>query len=317
MGGGTLDVYRVCEQMARLDVGVATSVLATFLGSDPIFVGATPEQKQTWLTEIADKGILYAYGATEPEAGQRPGRAQDDRDAGADRRRRRPGTGSTAASSGSATAGSPTSTRSWPARPAGRPGSCSTAAPKGSPRTSPRTSTASGCPTPPRCSSTMPSCPPANLVGGVEGPGPHPGPAGLRLHAADGGGLRSRRRLVRARPRHRRTPPRVSRAARRCQTKQGYTHKLIVPHAVRLEAARAYIEYAAARIDAGEGEDGALNTEGAIAQVPGDRGGERWRPTPRSRRTAATATPASTSWRRSSGTSASPRSTKAPPRSWR
>ena len=48
--------------------------------------------------------------------------------------------------------------------------------------------------------------------------------------------------------------------------KQGYTHKLIVPHAVRLEAARAYIEYAAARIDAGEGADGALNTEGAIAK---------------------------------------------------
>ena len=38
MGGGTIDVYRVCEQMARLDVGLATSVLATFLGSDPLFV---------------------------------------------------------------------------------------------------------------------------------------------------------------------------------------------------------------------------------------------------------------------------------------
>ena len=45
--------------------------------------------------------------------------------------------------------------------------------------------------------------------------------------------------------------------------KQGYTHKLIVPHAVRLEAARAYIEETAERIDAGEG---ALNTEGAIAK---------------------------------------------------
>src|SRR5205085_1075104 len=61
--------YRVCEQMARLDLGVATSVLATFLGSDPIFVGATPEQKQTWLTRIAQQGILFAYGATEPDAG--------------------------------------------------------------------------------------------------------------------------------------------------------------------------------------------------------------------------------------------------------
>ena len=48
--------------------------------------------------------------------------------------------------------------------------------------------------------------------------------------------------------------------------KQGYTHKLIVPHAVRLEAARAFIEDVAAAIDAGEGENGALNTEGAIAK---------------------------------------------------
>src|SRR5437773_3205328 len=48
MGGGSFDVYRVCEQMARLDVGLATSVLATFLGSDPLFVGGTPEQKKTW-----------------------------------------------------------------------------------------------------------------------------------------------------------------------------------------------------------------------------------------------------------------------------
>src|SRR5450756_2070232 len=45
--------------------------------------------------------------------------------------------------------------------------------------------------------------------------------------------------------------------------KQGYTHKLIVPHVARLEAARASIEETAERIDAGEGS---LNTEGAIAK---------------------------------------------------
>jgi alkylation response protein AidB-like acyl-CoA dehydrogenase len=45
--------------------------------------------------------------------------------------------------------------------------------------------------------------------------------------------------------------------------KQGYTHKLIVPHVARLEAARAYVEETATRIDAGEGS---LNTEGAIAK---------------------------------------------------
>ena len=46
MGGGAFDVYRVCERMAAIDLGLATSVLATFLGSDPISVGGTEEQKR-------------------------------------------------------------------------------------------------------------------------------------------------------------------------------------------------------------------------------------------------------------------------------
>ena len=45
MGGSVVDVYRVCERIARIDLGIATSVLATFLGSDPITVGGTPEQR--------------------------------------------------------------------------------------------------------------------------------------------------------------------------------------------------------------------------------------------------------------------------------
>ena len=62
--------------MARIDLGVATAVLATFLGSDPIFVGATPEQKKLWLGRIAEEGLLFAYGATEPEAGSDLGALQ-------------------------------------------------------------------------------------------------------------------------------------------------------------------------------------------------------------------------------------------------
>src|SRR5579884_1998241 len=69
MGGGAFDVYCICEEMAQIDLGIATSVLATFLGSDPITVGATAEQKKLWLGKIADEGILFAYGATEPDAG--------------------------------------------------------------------------------------------------------------------------------------------------------------------------------------------------------------------------------------------------------
>jgi alkylation response protein AidB-like acyl-CoA dehydrogenase len=68
-GEGAFDVYRVCEEMGRVDLGVATGVLATFLGSDPIHFGGTPEQKKRWMTRIAEEGLLMAYCATEPEAG--------------------------------------------------------------------------------------------------------------------------------------------------------------------------------------------------------------------------------------------------------
>jgi alkylation response protein AidB-like acyl-CoA dehydrogenase len=69
MGGGAFDIYRVCEELARVDLGVATGVLATFLGSDPIIFGGTYEQKKLWMTRIGQEGLLMAYGATEPEAG--------------------------------------------------------------------------------------------------------------------------------------------------------------------------------------------------------------------------------------------------------
>jgi alkylation response protein AidB-like acyl-CoA dehydrogenase len=69
MGGGAFDVYRICELMGGMDLGLATGVLATFLGSDPILYGGTEAQKAKWLGRIAREGLLMAYGATEPEAG--------------------------------------------------------------------------------------------------------------------------------------------------------------------------------------------------------------------------------------------------------
>ena len=45
LGGCAYDVYRVSEDMARLDLGVATAFLAIFLGTDPIVVGATEEKR--------------------------------------------------------------------------------------------------------------------------------------------------------------------------------------------------------------------------------------------------------------------------------
>jgi alkylation response protein AidB-like acyl-CoA dehydrogenase len=46
--------------------------------------------------------------------------------------------------------------------------------------------------------------------------------------------------------------------------KQGYTHKLVVPHAVRLAAAATYIDEVAVRLDAGEPD---LEVEGSIAKL--------------------------------------------------
>src|SRR5271157_935943 len=106
MGGSTFDVYLICEQMARIDLGVATSLFATFLGSDPITFGATPEQKKKWLGRIADEGILFAYGATEPDAGSDLGALKTTADR-VEKTASSLATRLTAASSGSATVASP------------------------------------------------------------------------------------------------------------------------------------------------------------------------------------------------------------------
>ena len=69
LGGGTFDIYRLKEAVSRVDLGIATSFFATFLGADPIMVGGTPEQKKYWFERMAEEGLILAYGATEPEAG--------------------------------------------------------------------------------------------------------------------------------------------------------------------------------------------------------------------------------------------------------
>jgi alkylation response protein AidB-like acyl-CoA dehydrogenase len=69
MGGGAYDVYRLSTEFAKADLGVATTMLAVALGTDPIRVGCTEEQKQKWMTRVAEEGLIVAYGVTEPEAG--------------------------------------------------------------------------------------------------------------------------------------------------------------------------------------------------------------------------------------------------------
>ena len=264
MGGGTIDVYRVCEQMARLDIGVATSVLATFLGSDPIFVGATQEQKREWLTEIAEKGVLYAYGATEPDAGSDLAALKT--------------TATPVMADGSVTGYRLNGRKQWISNGGIADKYTILASAPGGPSwfvlergtegfTQNKPEDKHGI----RLSNTAALflddafVPAANLVGGVEGQGLTQaqkvfGYTRLMVAAFGlGGGWSALDRAITY------STTRIQGGAP-LSVKQGYTHKLIVPHAVRLEAARAYIEYAAHRTDAGEGADGALNTEGAIAK---------------------------------------------------
>ncbi len=69
MGGGAYDIYRLSCEFAKIDLGLATAMLAVALGTDPIRVGCTEEQKAKWITRIAEEGLVVAYGVTEPEAG--------------------------------------------------------------------------------------------------------------------------------------------------------------------------------------------------------------------------------------------------------
>lgn len=69
LGGGAYDIYRVSEEMAKIELGVATAFLAISLGTDPIRVGGTESQKEHWMSKIGEEGLIVAYGATEPEAG--------------------------------------------------------------------------------------------------------------------------------------------------------------------------------------------------------------------------------------------------------
>ncbi len=261
MGGGAFDVYRVCEEMGRIDLGVATGVLATFLGSDPIVFGGSHEQKKRWLTRIAREGLLMAYGATEPEAGS---------DLAALRTTATPVT-----TEGKVVGYKLNGNKQWisnggvadlysilalaPGGPSwfvverGVPGLG-----HGKPEDKHGIRASNTAAVSLNDVYVDADC----LVGDKEGEGLIQaqlvfGYTRLMVAAFGlGAGWAALDRVI---------PYSVGRiqAGGPLSEKQGYTHKLVVPHAVRLEAGRAFIEETADRIDASEGN---LNTEGAISK---------------------------------------------------
>jgi short-chain 2-methylacyl-CoA dehydrogenase len=76
-GGTSLQYAVAVEELTRVDSSVAITVCAhTSLGTQPIYLFGTPEQKERWLPQLCTGEILGAFGLTEPEAGSDAGNTQ-------------------------------------------------------------------------------------------------------------------------------------------------------------------------------------------------------------------------------------------------
>ncbi|MEE8424675.1 MAG: acyl-CoA dehydrogenase family protein, partial [Elusimicrobiota bacterium] len=261
LGGGTYDIYRACEALARIDLGIATSVFATFLGTDPIYVSGTAEQKKKWVSLIAEKSMLVAYCATEAEAGsdliRMKTKAEHIKKDGKVVAYKINGSKQWISNGGVAglytvlamTPGGP----SWFVVEEGTKGLIRD-----------RDEDKHGI----RLSNTAPltfqdmEVPAENLLGGVEGQGLLQAQSvfGYTRVMVAAFGLGAGWEALEIAIRY--SQGRVQ-AGEPLSKKQGYTHKLIVPYAVRLEASRTYIEEVSHRLDNGEV---GLQTEGAIAK---------------------------------------------------
>ena len=262
LGAGASEIAVVSERMAKMDLALATSFLAICLGMDPIRVGATPEQKEKYIRKIADQGLVVAYGVTEPEAGSnvqslktKAERVLDDE--GKIKGYKLNGQKQFITNGGVAQlytilADAPDGPSFFVVEGGAKgllPG---------------KHEDKHGI----RASDTSPLVledlyvPAEDLVGGKEGQGLKQANEVFgytRLMVATfglGGGMASLERAVKY------SKERVQFGTTLAE-KQGYTHTLLVPHAVQLEAARAHIEHVATRLDTGE-ED--LQVEGSVAK---------------------------------------------------
>ncbi len=263
LGGGAYDLFRVSEEMARLDLGVATAFLAIALGVDPIIVGGTQEQRAKWLSRIAEEGLIVSYGVTEPTAGSNVAALHTVA---------KPVVGS----DGTVTAYRLSGTKQFITNAGVAQVYTILAKAPGGPsffvveRDTPGLSVGAdehkhGI----RASNTAQvilddvEVPASNLLGEVEGEGLNQANQVFgftRLMVAAFGLGAGEEALSRAvaygQEREQFGAPLVA--------KQGFTHKLIVPHAVRLDAARAYCEHVASRLDGGEA---GLQVEGSVAKL--------------------------------------------------
>lgn len=263
MGGGAYDIYRLSSEFAQIDLGLATSMLAVALGTDPIRVGCTEAQKRRWLPRIAGEGLIVAYAVTEPEAGSNVQNIQTQACPIADENGRVTHyslTGVKQFISNGSIADLYTVLAKAPDGPS------FFIVERGTPGLTPgKHEVKHGI----RLSDTAQVLlddivvPADHLIGEKEGEGLKQanevfGFTRLMVAAFGlGAGVAALSRAV-AYSMQRRTMGTLL-----CE-KQGYTHKLLVPHSVRLAAARAYIEHVADLLDSGNKD---RQVEGAIAKI--------------------------------------------------
>jgi alkylation response protein AidB-like acyl-CoA dehydrogenase len=262
LGAGAAEIAVISEKMAKMDLAVATSFLAICLGMDPIMVGATPEQKEKWVRKVADEGLIVAYGVTEPEAGSNVQALKTKAERVLDETGRVKGYRLNGQKQFITNGGVASLYTILAATPGGPSFFVVEAGTEG--LYPGKHEDKHGI----RASNTCPLSlddlyvPVENLVGGAEGQGLRQANQVFgytRLMVATfglGGGTAALEKAVAyAKERIQFGGPLVE--------KQGYTHQLFVINAVQLEAARAYIEQTALRLDSGE-ED--LQVEGSISK---------------------------------------------------
>ena len=271
LGGGARDSCEVTREMAKICLGITTAFFAIQLGADPILVGATEAQKKKWLGKIAAGEALVAYAVTEPDAGSNVAALKTKADPVTDASGRVTGYRINGSKQFISTGGyadfitvladapeGPTFFIMEKDTPGYRRG-------KGEEKHGIRASNTSPL------TFTDAFVPVENVVGGVPGQGLKQanevfGYTRLMVAAMGLGAGEAALDVA------------IPYAKERIQfktplsEKQGYTHKLIVPNVVRLEAAAAYIDEVAERLDAGEKD---LEVEGSIAKWFATEAGNR------------------------------------------
>jgi short/branched chain acyl-CoA dehydrogenase len=73
-GSDSLAYALAVEELARVDSSVAITVCAhTSLGTQPVYLFGSEDQKREWLPQLCSGDLLGAFGLTEPEAGSDAG----------------------------------------------------------------------------------------------------------------------------------------------------------------------------------------------------------------------------------------------------